>query len=87
MYSSCKPFNCGHWVYQYNKGAVRFKVFTAVTMKDAVFWDINPIRTSQETHYISATGPSRLILCKIFGFHGGEYEECGLLGCYAVWLL
>jgi hypothetical protein len=26
------------------------------------------------------------MLCKIWGFHGGDYEECRLLGCYAVWL-
>jgi hypothetical protein len=26
-------------------------------------------------------------LVKIWGFHGGAYEECRLLGCYAVWLL
>jgi hypothetical protein len=25
--------------------------------------------------------------CKIRGFHGSDYEECRLLGCYAVWLL
>jgi hypothetical protein len=25
----------------------------------------NPVRTSQETHYVSATEPSRLMLCKI----------------------
>jgi hypothetical protein len=25
--------------------------------------------------------------CKISGFHGGDYEEWRLLGCYAVWLL
>jgi hypothetical protein len=24
---------------------------------------------------------------KICGFHGGDYEECCLLGCCAVWLL
>jgi hypothetical protein len=24
--------------------------------------------------------------CKICGFHGGEYEECRLLRCDAVWL-
>jgi hypothetical protein len=29
---------------------VRFEVFSAVTMKNVVFWDIiNPVRTSQET--------------------------------------
>jgi hypothetical protein len=27
------------------------------------------------------------IFCKIWGFHGGDYEEWCLLGCYAVWLL
>jgi hypothetical protein len=26
-------------------------------------------------------------LCKSGGFHGGDYEEWCLLGCYAVWLL
>jgi hypothetical protein len=67
---------------------VRFEVFTALTMKNAVFWDIkDPVRTSQETRYVSATDPSRLMLCKILGFHDGDYEECRLLGCYAVWLL
>jgi hypothetical protein len=25
--------------------------------------------------------------CKIWGFHGGDYEEWRLLGCYTVWLL
>jgi hypothetical protein len=28
-----------------------------------------------------------LSTCKIWGFHGGDYEEWCLLGCYAVWLL
>jgi hypothetical protein len=26
-------------------------------------------------------------LCKIWGFHGGDYEERSLLECYAMWLL
>jgi hypothetical protein len=26
------------------------------------------------------------MLCRICGFQGGDYEECRLLGCYAVWL-
>jgi hypothetical protein len=47
----------------------------------------NPVRTSQETHYISTTSPSSLMPCKIWCFHSGDYEECRLLGCYAVWLL
>jgi hypothetical protein len=43
---------------------VRFEVFTAVTMKNAVFWDIKT-QLLQKTHYISSTELSRLILCKI----------------------
>jgi hypothetical protein len=27
------------------------------------------------------------ILYKIWGFHGGHYEECRILGGYAMWLL
>jgi hypothetical protein len=27
------------------------------------------------------------IYCKILGFHGGDYEECRLLGWYVVWFL
>jgi hypothetical protein len=30
---------------------------------------------------------NKLERCKIWGFHGGDYEEWCLLGCYAVWLL
>jgi hypothetical protein len=30
---------------------------------------------------------NHLWLRKIWGFHGGDYEEWCLLGCYAVWLL
>jgi hypothetical protein len=26
------------------------------------------------------------LLCKICGFHGGEYEDCRLLRCDALWL-
>jgi hypothetical protein len=26
------------------------------------------------------------ICCKIWGFHGGDYEECRLLGCEAMFL-
>jgi hypothetical protein len=40
----------------------------------------NPVCTSQETHYVSATEPSRLMLRKFWGFHSGDYEECRLLG-------
>jgi hypothetical protein len=51
---------------------VRLEVFNAVTMRNAVK---NAVHTSQETHYISATDPSLLMLCKIWGFHGGDHED------------
>jgi hypothetical protein len=38
----------------------------------------NSVRTSQETQYVSATESSQLMLCKIWGFHGNDYEECRL---------
>jgi hypothetical protein len=40
----------------------------------------NSVRTSQETHYFSATESSRLILYKNWDIHGRDYEECRLLG-------
>jgi hypothetical protein len=39
-----------------------------------------PVRTSQETHYVSTTESRQLMLCKIWGFHGGDNEEWRLLG-------
>jgi hypothetical protein len=47
----------------------------------------NPVRTSQETHYVSVTESNRLMLCKIWGFHGSDYEECRFVGCYDPWFL
>jgi hypothetical protein len=66
---------------------VRFEVSTAVTMKNVVFWDVNPDHTSLETYNLSAIELSRLMLCKISGFHGSDYEVCRLLEFYPVWLL
>jgi hypothetical protein len=63
------------------KNAVFWDIVTAVTMKNERLPGYkNPVRTSQETHYVSAAESSRLMLCKIGGFHGGDYEECRLLG-------
>jgi hypothetical protein len=47
----------------------------------------NPVCTSQKTYYASITLPIQLMLCKILCFHGSDYEECRLLGYYAMWLL
>jgi hypothetical protein len=49
-------------------------------MKNAVFWDIKSQFVPHRRHYVYATEPSRLMLCKVLGFHGGDYEECRLLG-------
>jgi hypothetical protein len=40
----------------------------------------DPVCTSQEKYYVSATEPSRLMLWKSWGFLCGDYEECRLLG-------
>jgi hypothetical protein len=56
-------------------------------MKNAVVWDIKTQFIPHRKHIFSATEPSKLRICKISGFHGSDYEECSLLGCYAIWLL
>jgi hypothetical protein len=44
-------------------------------MKNVVYWVYKtPVRTSQETHYVSVTELRQLMLCKIGGFHGVDYE-------------
>jgi hypothetical protein len=57
----------------------RFEVFTLVTMKNAVFWDV--------PHRKHITSPLQSLAGMIWGSHGSDYEECRLLGCYVVWLL
>jgi hypothetical protein len=60
-------------VGQVRPASVRFKVFTVVIMKNAVFWEIRTqFVPQQETHYAPTTRPSRLRLCNILGFHGGR---------------
>jgi hypothetical protein len=48
-------------------------------MKTAFFWDIKTQFVPHRKHYISATEPSRLILCEVWGFLGGDYVERGHL--------
>jgi hypothetical protein len=38
-----------------------------------------PVHTSQETHYVSATESSQLMLCKIWDFHDDDCEKCRLM--------
>jgi hypothetical protein len=52
----------------------------AITMKNVAFWDIRSQFIPHRKHYMSATELSLLMLCKIWDFHGGYYEECRLLG-------
>jgi hypothetical protein len=47
----------------------------------------SPVYTSEETHYVCATEIGRWMLCKIWSFHGSDYDDCRLLGCYATRLL
>jgi hypothetical protein len=49
-------------------------------MKNVVFWDIKPHFIPHGRHIVSTTEHSRLMLCKIRSFHGGDYEECRLQG-------
>jgi hypothetical protein len=45
---------------------LRSEVFTSGTMKNVVFWDMKPqFVLHRNTHYVSATELSRLMLCKI----------------------
>jgi hypothetical protein len=49
-------------------------------MKNAVFLDIKPSSyLTRDTLRLRYTA-SQLMLRKISGFHGGDYEECSLLG-------
>jgi hypothetical protein len=51
-------------------------VFTAVTMKKAVFWDIKIQSIPHRRHITSPLQElSQLMLCKIWGLHGHDYEE------------
>jgi hypothetical protein len=45
-------------------------------MKNAVVWGMKTQFVPHKKHYFSATEPSCLMLCKIWGFHSGDYEEC-----------
>jgi hypothetical protein len=65
--------------YQPVNAMYRFKIVMAVTNKNAVFWDITTHFLPHMKHNFSAREPSRLTLCKIWGFHSGDYEECRLL--------
>jgi hypothetical protein len=51
---------------------VRFDVFTAVTMKNAVFWDV--------VSCLSCVN-------RRFGGTSGDYEECRLLGCGVMFIM
>jgi hypothetical protein len=56
-------------------------------MKNVISWDIETQFVPHMKHYVFTTEPSWLMPYKISGFHGGDYEECYLLGCDVAWLL
>jgi hypothetical protein len=47
----------------------------------------NPVRTSNETYYISDAEHSRLMICKIWSSQGSDYGGDRLVWCDAVWTL
>jgi hypothetical protein len=49
-------------------------------MKNAILWDIKTQSVPYRRNITSLLEPHRLVLYKIFSFHGGDYEECRLLG-------
>jgi hypothetical protein len=66
----------------------KFLRLTRKFLKHAVFWDIKDQFLPHRKHITSSLQtPVYISLYKIWGFPGGDYEECCLLGCDAVWLL
>jgi hypothetical protein len=61
-------------------GLVRLEVSMAVTIMNVVFWDIRTLFVLHKKHITSPLESSQLMLCKTWDFHGGDYEECRLLG-------
>jgi hypothetical protein len=62
-------------LYEYS---IRFEGLNAVTMKYAAFWDKKQF-VIHRRHYVSSIDLSQLMLCKIWGYHDGDYEEFRLL--------
>jgi hypothetical protein len=56
-----------------------------VTTQKTPFFIVTAVKTSNLTRYGRVL--KNCLCCMSWGFHGGDYEECRLLGCYAVWLL
>jgi hypothetical protein len=48
-------------------------------MKNFIFWDVKTQFVPHRRHVTSPLELSWLMLCRIWGCHGGDYEEC-LLG-------
>jgi hypothetical protein len=57
-----------------------FEICTEVTMKNALFRNMKTQLIPRKKHIISPPqSPARLMLCRIRGFQGGDYESCRLL--------
>jgi hypothetical protein len=64
-----------------------FEVFTAVTMKNVVFWDIKPQFLPHRGHITSPLQSAAGKYYVRFEVFTAVTEECHLLACYAVWFL
>jgi hypothetical protein len=51
------------------------------------YWPPWKLQILHSTNQLRSVAERQCVSCKIWGFHGGDYEEWCLLGCYAVWLL
>jgi hypothetical protein len=66
FYTNITPWVLGGGGHESNLPLVRFEVFDGGDYEECPLLGYkNPVRTSQETHYVSATELSRLFLCKI----------------------
>jgi hypothetical protein len=52
---------------------------------NGVFWDVTPCGFCKNPRF-GGTELALYITRKIWGLHGGDYEERRLLGCDAVWV-
>jgi hypothetical protein len=59
---------------------VRFEVFTALTMKNVIFWNVMPCRSCVNRRFGGTYG----LHLQSRDFHSGDHEEFRLPGCGAV---
>jgi hypothetical protein len=75
----CRIVERCQWVCVASTGLDFSRILATCGYLDSLLGYKNPVRTSQETHYVSAMETCRLMVRKIRSFHGGDYDECHLL--------